>query len=146
MPYINVLIAVDGGEHSLRAAIQGIELARQLKAKIALLFVLDVSKAMGNPDAGILPEQAMIVLRKEAEDMLQQIAKMYVGGDIVKLMPEGLPKEVILKAAADWQADLLVLGTHGRTGLTHLLMGSTAEYIVRHASVPVMVVPSKPVK
>jgi nucleotide-binding universal stress UspA family protein len=58
-------------------------------------------------------------------------------------MPEGHPAEDIIKTAEIWQADLIVTGTHSRTGLGHLLMGSTSEDIVRHSKVPVMVVPSK---
>jgi hypothetical protein len=54
--------------------------------------------------------------------------------------PIGLPKEEILNTAKEWQADLIVMGTHGRTGLLHLVMGSVAEHIVRHATVPVLVV------
>jgi nucleotide-binding universal stress UspA family protein len=49
---------------------------------------------------------------------------------------------VIAKAKTE-KVDYIVVGTHGRTGLAHVVMGSTAEYIVRHASMPVMVVPMK---
>jgi len=68
---------------------------------------------------------------------------MYNGGEILKFMPEGHPTKDILKTAEIWEADLIVMGTHGRTGLLHLLVGSVAEYIVRHSKIPVMVVPSK---
>lgn len=58
-------------------------------------------------------------------------------------MPEGKPAEEILNIANNWEADLIVAGTHGRTGLQHLLTGSVAEYLIRHAKIPVMVIPSK---
>lgn len=51
----------------------------------------------------------------------------------------GKPAEEIVKLAADWPADLLVLSTHGRTGLAHLLLGSVAEKVIRHATCPVLV-------
>ena len=143
MSYEKILIAVDSSEYSMKAARKGLELAHQLNAKAALVFVVDKSKAMGNIDAGIMPEQALIVLKKEAEQTLDELATMYSGKELMKFMPEGKPTEDVLKTAETWQADLIVIGTHGRTGLRHLLMGSVAEHIVRHSKIPVMVVPSK---
>lgn len=143
MSYSKILIAVDSSEFSMQAAKKGLKLAHQLNAQVALLYVVDESKATGNIDAGILPEQAMIVLKKEVEQTLDELATMYNGETILKFMPEGLPKRDILKTAYIWGADLLVMGTHGRTGLLHLLVGSVAEYIIRHSKIPVMVVPSK---
>jgi len=143
MSYSKILIAVDSSEFSMQAAKKGLELAHQLNAKVALLYVVDTSKAIGNIDAGILAEQAMIVLKKEVEQTLDELATMYNGGEILKFMPEGHPTKDILKTAEIWEADLIVMGTHGRTGLLHLLVGSVAEYIVRHSKIPVMVVPSK---
>lgn len=143
MSYSKILIAVDSSEYSMQAAKKGLELAHQLNAQVALLFVVDISKAMGNIDAGILPQQALIVLKKEAEQTLDELSAMYNGNDILKFMPEGNPTKEITKTAEIWEADLLVLGTHGRTGLLHLLVGSVAEYTIRHSKIPVMVVPSK---
>lgn len=141
MAYKKILIAIDSSEYSMTAAKRGLELAHQLNAKAALVFVVDISKAMGNIDAGITHEQALIVLKKEAEQTLDELAEMYNGNELMKFMPEGDPEKDILKTAASWEADLLVLGTHGRTGLLHLLTGSVAEHIMRHAKIPVMIVP-----
>ena len=143
MSYNKILIAVDSSEYAMKAAKKGLELAHQLNAKAALLFVVDKSEAMGNIDAGILPAEALIVLKKEAEQTLDELAEMYNGKGLMKFMPEGHPTEDIIKTAETWEADLIVLGTHGRTGLRHLLMGSIAEHIVRHSKIPVMIVPSK---
>ena len=143
MSYSKILIAVDSSEFSMQAAKKGLELAHQLDATVALLYVVDTSKAMGNIDAGILPEQAMIILKKEVEQTLDELAAMYNGKSILKFMPEGHPTKDILKTAEIWEADLIVMGTHGRTGLMHLLVGSVAEYVVRHSKIPVMVVPYK---
>ena len=143
MTYRKILIAVDSSEYAMGAAKSGFALAHQLKAHAALLFVIDTSKAIGNVDANVTPAEALIVLKKEAEETLDQLAEMYNGKDLVKFMPEGHPREDILKTAETWEADLIVVGTHGRTGLMHLLLGSNAEYLVRHSKLPVMVVPSK---
>lgn len=143
MAYKKILIAVDASEYSMTAAKKGFDLSHQLNAKAALLFVVDTSKSLGNVDAGITHEQALIVLKKEAEQTLDQLTAMYNGADLVKLMPEGHPREEVLKTAEVWEADLIVVPTRSRTGLMHLLLGSNAEYIVRHSTIPVMVVPSK---
>lgn len=143
MNFQKILIAVDGSEYSLAAAKKGLELAHRLNAETALLFVVNTAKTLGNVDAGITHEQALIVLKKEVEQTLDQLAAMYNGEELIKLMPEGHPPEEILKTAEIWEADLIVIGTHGRTGFLHLILGSIAENIVRHSKIPVMVVPSK---
>lgn len=143
MNYRKILIAVDSSEYSLAAARKGIALANQLNAKSALLFVVDRARAIHSADTGVFPDEAMIVLKKEAEQTLDQIAHLYTGKDVVKFMPEGSPKEDIIKTAEVWGADLIIMGTHGRTGLMHFLMGSVAEHVLRHSKIPVMVVPSK---
>jgi len=58
-----------------------------------------------------------------------------------KFLREGMPWREIVESAREWPADLIVVGTHGRSGLTRLLFGSTAEGVVRHARSPVVVVP-----
>ncbi len=143
MSYDRILIAVDSSEYSMTAAKKGFELSHQLNAKAALLFVIDTTKTLGNVDAGITHEEALIVLKKEAEETLEQLAEMYNGTEIFKFMPEGHPRQEIMKTAEIWEADLIVVPTRGRTGFMHLLLGSNAEYIVRHSRIPVMVVPSK---
>ncbi|WP_339917495.1 universal stress protein [Yeosuana marina] len=143
MSYSKILIAVDSSEYSMNAAKKGLELSHQLNAKVALLYVIDTSKALGNIDAGITAEEALIILKKEAEQTLDELAAMYNGTSIMKFIPEGLPSKDIIKTAEIWEADLIILGTHGRTGLLHLLVGSVAEHIIRHSKIPVMVVPSR---
>ncbi len=143
MTYKKLMVAVDGSEFALNAARRGIEFATQLGAQAALIFVVDKSKAVGSADLGITPEEALIVLKKEAEQTLDQLAQMFGHKDLLKFMPEGNPKDDIIRMADTWGADLLVIGTHARTGLARLLLGSTAEHVIRHSAIPVMVVPLK---
>jgi nucleotide-binding universal stress UspA family protein len=143
MPFKKVLIAVDSSEYSMAAAKKGLDLAHQLNAEAALIYVVDTSKAMGSVDANIMPSEALLVLKKEAEETLEQLSKMYNGTGLMKFMPEGHPAEDTIKTSTTWEADLIVVGTHGRTGLKRLLTGSVAEYILRHSQIPVLVVTSK---
>lgn len=138
--YKKVLIAVDGSESSLNVVKKGVELAKQLNAEIALIFVVDKTKAVGNPDAGIMPNEALIALKKEALDTLDQFIKIY-GSDynILKFMPEGNPKDDVLQTAEDWCADLIVVGIHGKSGFALFAMGSIAQHIILHSKVPVLI-------
>jgi nucleotide-binding universal stress UspA family protein len=143
MTFSRIIVAIDSSEFAMAAAKRGLEMAGQLNAQAALLFVVDKSKAMGNAEAGITPGEALIILKKEAEQTLDQLAQMYGGPTVLKFMPEGNPQDDIIRMAETWGADLLVIGTHARTGLVRLLLGSVAEHVVRHSTIPVMVVPSK---
>ncbi|MFZ1679120.1 MAG: universal stress protein [Saprospiraceae bacterium] len=146
MNYKKILIAVDSSEYSLNAAQKAMDLAHQIDAIVAAVCVVDASKALGNFDVGLLPGEALLALTKEAEQTLDQVSKMYIGNDLTKFMPEGFPREEILHTAEKWEADLIVMGTHGRTGLRHLLMGSVAEYVLHHSKVPLLIVPLRNTK
>jgi nucleotide-binding universal stress UspA family protein len=128
----------------MNAAKKGFELAHQLNASVGLIYVIDRNKESMSVEVGITPEQSQTVLLKQAEENINQLIKMFNGVDeIFRFTPEGFPKDEIIKIAKEWGADVIVMGTHGRTGLTHLLVGSVAEYVIKHAGVPVMVISSK---
>jgi len=142
MKYQKILIAVDDSSYSMKAARAGFALAHRLKAMIAILYVIDKSKEVINADLGITPGQSKTVLLGEAEKTIEQYIKMYDGIDkVFRFTPEGLPEKEILNIANEWKADLIVMGTHGRSGLNRMLTGSIAEYVIRHAEIPVMVTP-----
>ncbi len=144
MSYKKILIAVDNRENSMNVSRKGFELAAQLQAEAALIFVVDKSKAIGNPDTGIMPDEALLVLKKEAQEALDQLILLNnQKKETLKFMPEGLPKETILKIAANWEADLIVTGMNGKGGLSLWVMGSVAQFIVLHSPLPVMIVPNK---
>lgn len=143
MAYSKILIAVDDSEHSFHAAKKGITLARQLNAFVGFTFVIDTSKALGNPDTGTTRVENIEALKQRAEQSLGRLKEMLNGNAWEQFLPKGHPVEEILNVAESWEADLIVMGTHGHTGLVHLIMGSTAEEVIKHARCPVMVVPPK---
>jgi len=75
---------------------------------------------------------------------LEEIRSRVPGVHVEQLVHGGSPGEVICWVAQQKSCDQIVMGTHGRTGWVNLLMGSTAEYVVRHARCPVLTVPSRP--
>lgn len=142
MSFKKILIAVSSSAFSLKAAKAGFDLAHALDAEVGLLYVIDRSKESMNVETGATMEQSEMVLLKEAQETIEQLIKMYNGAkQLFKFTPTGLPKEEILNTAKEWEADIIVMGTHGRTGLSHFFSGSIAEHVVRHACVPVLVIP-----
>lgn len=143
--FAKMLIAVDGSPCSEHAAKRGIALASSLQIPVALFCVIDRSQEIIPTDLEVRPIQRGSFLEDQAKNNIQQIMEKYVPrsiqGQVQQILTEGLPREEILRKLDDWQADILVVGTHGRKGIAHFLLGSTAEYLVRHAKIPVMVVP-----
>ena len=143
MPYKKVLIAIDSSETSLKAAEHGLNLSSQLEATSAFVFVIDTEKARGNLEAGILPQDELGKLKREANATFKRIATKFPEHTYDSFMPEDKPSRGIVKIAEDWGADLIVMGTQGKSGLKRLILGSTAENIIRLSPVPILVVPSK---
>ncbi|MCA9216168.1 MAG: universal stress protein [Planctomycetales bacterium] len=80
----------------------------------------------------------------EKKRQLEAVQSQLPDVDIERTFYAGSPGEVICWIAQERRCDQIVMGTHGRTGLINLLMGSVAEYVVRHARCPVLTVPSRP--
>lgn len=144
MSFKKILIAIDNSAYSFKAARIGIELSHALGAQVAFLYVINGAMAMGHPEGGVSPAEATILLKKEAAETIDQLTKMY-GGDqsITNFTPTGIPYEEILITAKEWDADVIIMGSHGRSGLTHLLVGSVSEQVLKRSPIPVLIVPAK---
>lgn len=137
-----ILIAIDDSHGAEKVAAYGCKLGKQLDAAIALISIVD-SNALAT-DGGVTPRELAAMRRKDYENRHQQLLEtVFKGHDVETMVDEGHLAEGILKAAERWQSDMIVVGTHGRTGISHMLMGSVAEKVVRHSVKPVFVVPSK---
>jgi nucleotide-binding universal stress UspA family protein len=137
-----ILIAVDDSAESMAAARTGFALAHGLNATVGILYVVDPSREMVNADQGISPEESRTLLLDKAELTIRQYLQLYDGTDeVFRFTPEGTPEEEILHIAHEWQANLIVMGTHGRSGLNRMMAGSVTDHVIRHAEVPVLVTP-----
>lgn len=142
MRYQKVLIAIDESPHSLHAARQGFALAVALKAQIGVAFIIDVWNEPVIPETGLVSNEQQNASEAKANKVIDQLlAEFPDSGEIVRFTQEGFPKNEIVLVAKDWEADLIVMGTHGRSGLSYLLLGSVSEYVIKHTNIPVMVVP-----
>ncbi|MFV0445778.1 MAG: universal stress protein [Planctomycetaceae bacterium] len=140
-----ILVPVDFSEFGKHALRYGCEFARRFGAEVHLLHVVEDVYPMV-PEAGmLLPAQGNYLqeLQSAAHKALEQIPneEMRTGlSDVVRHTETGTPFLEIIRYARQADIDLIVIGTHGRSGLVHMLMGSVAEKIVRKAPCPVLTV------
>jgi nucleotide-binding universal stress UspA family protein len=142
--YRNIVIATDGSENSQRAVSYGIEIAKLSGATVHALYVVDTTSFSSIPmDAGW--EAMYEALRKEGEKAINEVKKRgeVSGVEVREVLLEGHPSNEITDFAENNNADLIVVGTLGKTGLDRFLMGSVAEKVVRGSKVPVLVVRSE---
>lgn len=136
--YDNVLVPTDGSKGAEVAVEHAIEIAEKFGANVHVLYVVDVRvNTKGDVWANILGG-----LKEIGEKATQSISDQVIeqGLKPVKEVKEGVPHREINEYADDNDIDLIVMGTHGRTGLDRVLIGSTAEKVLRTSEVPVMTV------
>jgi nucleotide-binding universal stress UspA family protein len=142
MQFSRILVAVDDSVYSLQAAMAAFALGRAVAAEMAVVCVVDRAKEVVNADLGIMPEDSRKALLEEAEKLITRCVDQYGGGmRVSRFTPEGTPEKELLRLAEEWKADLIVMGTHGRSGLSRMFAGSVAGYVIRNATIPVMVTP-----
>ncbi|WP_443938429.1 universal stress protein [Pedobacter sp. MW01-1-1] len=146
MNFKKIVIAVDNSACSEKAAKTGYEMAQKFSAEVALVNIIEPIPANINPDLTLAPvfletydnsEENSHLLLKEIETKFGQgIKTSYMS--IVDTAAHG-----IIQVSDDWGADLIVIGTNGRTGIYHFLMGSVAEHVARKSACPVLIIPNK---
>ena len=143
--YHRILVPIDGSATSASALKEAIRLAEG-KALIHLAYVLE--------DVYMLDTESQVLIDYAAmQETARNIGEQTLSHAADKVRQSGATVETLLleargesiaalvnEDAGNWQADLIVIGTHGRTGLSRLLMGSVAEGVVRGASIPVLLV------
>jgi len=131
-----ILAPTDFSDPSLQAIAYAFELAQTFGAKLSLLHVIELP---------VYPMEVYPLLEELEQDARTALARLLPEAegahvDITHLVEIGLPYQKILQTAAAEKVDLIVIATHGRTGLSHLVLGSVAERVVRLAPCPVLTV------
>lgn len=149
-PIRKILIAVEDSEYSEIAASYGFDFARKIDAEVGLLHVSELPVStpytmdpmLGEPPI-VMPE--MVLAQEEAsQNLLDRFSEAFGQGCIIhRFIKTGNPTDEILLTAEAWSADMLILGTHGRTGFDHFIAGSVAEKVVRKSRCPVLIIPNK---
>lgn len=137
----HLLVPIDFSPYADAALEYAITLGSKLQARLTLLHVIQ-SMALGGTDMGVaLPYTYLQDLEAELRESLAGYVKRVTDAGLhaESSLVHGVPFQEILDTARTQQVDLIVMGTHGRTGLRHVLMGSVAEKVVRLAPCPVLV-------
>ena len=146
--YSKILVAVDGSQTSEHALQHAIGLAKVHSAALRVMHVVDIGVLALGPELAIDIGAITKARRTSGEQVLKTAREACRAGGIeaeTRLLETDTPAQriatVIADEAATWPADLVVAGTHGRTGIQRLLLGSVAEGIVRVSPVPVLLIP-----
>ncbi|MFQ5597063.1 MAG: universal stress protein [Nitrospiria bacterium] len=137
-----ILVGTDFSPHSDKAIEYAVEIARQFGSKIVLVHVIEsFAYSLTDSMTVVGHEKA---LSATASALLENQRKRLVetGVSVKSVLADGSPYREMTKKAEDEGVDLIVVGTHGRSGMEHLLIGSVAEKLVRLASCPVLTVRS----
>ena len=141
-----ILIAVDLSESSASVIKKGMELAIKMEASVILSSVIPIYVDYLQSQMSMVPtpwDEIYMAQKEAAIKELKLVQDKFPNIPIEIYVEVGNAKDVVIEKALKEKVDYVVVGTHGRTGFSHVVMGSTAEYIVRHATMPVMVVPMK---
>jgi nucleotide-binding universal stress UspA family protein len=148
-----ILIAIDDSKQAQHAAEYGFDIARTFDAEVGLVNIVEpalmapVTSAdpiMGMSDqvVGFDEMELLDIQKNQSENIVESTIKKFAGDIPVTHFNEyGSTTDGIIKCSKEFKADLIVIGTHSRTGIDRLLMGSVAEHVVRHSTIPVLVVP-----
>lgn len=137
--YDHILVPTDGSDHAVRAAEHATMLATTFDATLHLLTVVDIEAAAGPFSAGGVDTEYIEGRTATKREALSDLAdSLDRAGDIETTVETGTPAESILGYVGDTDVDLVVMGTHGRSGLRRYLTGSVAERVVRQSPVPVL--------
>jgi nucleotide-binding universal stress UspA family protein len=139
--YETILLPTDGSDASLSAAAHAGRLAQTADAAVHVLSVADSRNRFESPSSGIAPDAWRDAERERAEAAVADAVETLPGDvPVERTVVEGVPHTEIVAAIEDVGADAVVMGTHGRTGLDHYLVGSVTERVVRRSPVPVLTI------
>lgn len=142
--YDKILVPVDGSGSSSAGVREAINIAKLSRGTIRLVHVVnEIQAVQGGYYSAELRDSLLIQANNLVKDAKAQVESHGLKAEAVVIDALGAPTgESIVGEANAWPAQLIVIGTHGRRGLARLVMGSDAEYVVRTASVPVVLVRS----
>lgn len=138
-----VLVPVDFSEDSINALTYAVEFTQPFRSEIVVLYVLEPIYYASPADMYATSPNLTLLIDEQRQAGREQLARIESGllkrrRKVRALMRTGAPATAIIDTAKKEKADLIVMGTHGRTGFAHMMIGSIAEKVVRTASCPVL--------
>jgi len=141
-----VLVAVDLSESSEAIINKGIQFAIKMNATLKIISIVPIFVDYLQSQMVLIPTQWDSIYTAQKEAAVKELLRVKVKHPEVAMevgVEIGNPKYDVIEQAKKEGVDYIIVGTHGRTGWSHALIGSTAEYIIRHSTIPVLVVPMK---
>ena len=141
-----ILVPTDLSELSLASIDYARSLANVYGARVFLLHAVDVVPVVSFPTIDFTLETSLQDEAEKGKAILENFASRFLGDveQVTAVVRRGFAYEEIMRFVDEEEIDLIVMATHGRTGLPHIIMGSVAERVVRHSPVPVLTI--KPLK
>jgi nucleotide-binding universal stress UspA family protein len=137
-----ILVATDGSENARRAASYGVNIAKATGAEVHVLYIISTQHAVTTRTVMGWSEAFEEYLANKGGVAIADVEKLgkEAGVKVEPVFLKGIPADKILEYAEENNIDLIVMGTHGLTGIKRFLIGSVAESVVRHSKAPVMVI------
>jgi len=149
-----ILVGIDDSKYAENAAEYGFKLAESLNAQLGLVHIVEnmvmpnsgsADTILGVPMMGLNNPNELEIIDAQteiSENLLERTAKKFAGKlQVTHFNEYGPTVDGIINCATEFKADLIILGTHHRSGFDRLLMGNVAEDVLRHSKIPVLVVP-----
>ncbi len=147
--YRRILVPVDGSKASFKGLDEAIKWSQSIGATLKVLHVVNEIVLDPGYAPSVYYEQMVINMRQMGKEVLANAEakarkqNVPVASELVERIGSRVA-DCIIQAAKDWQAEMIVMGTHGRRGLSRLAMGSDAELVLRQSPVPVLMVREAP--
>lgn len=137
-----ILVPTDFSELSLVAMDYALSFSKIFGGRIYLMHTLDTIPVLALQAVDLTTETVIYETEKNAKSDLHVFAISKIGNipNIVEVVRRGIAEEEIVRFAKEENIDLIIMATHGRSGLSHVFMGSVAEKVIQHSSVPVLTV------
>ena len=140
-----ILVPIDFSELSLKTLDEAVEFSRPYGAELILMFAVERGNQESPllvPDSGTLLEHQALAVEEKLEEICRTLGMR--GVNCRPLVEFGVAYQAIVDASKKVNASLIVMSTHGRTGLAHVLIGSVAERVVQHACCPILMLRGQP--
>lgn len=143
--YQHILVPFDDSQAAMVALKEAFKIARLTGGKLYLVHVVDLAQFswagasyLRSDELAIATEEAAKTVFARADSLMAEYTDVTVEHTVLEAVGEKVASLLVNKAA-EWQCDLVVMGTHGFSGVKHLLMGSVAQEVIRNVGLPVMI-------
>jgi len=157
MKISKILIGIDDSKYAQHAAEYGFDIAHKFKASVGVVNIIEpmvipetgagIDPLIGTGTATTMAQDMEIldIQKNNSQNIVDAVIKRFAGEtEVTHFTDYGSTADGIISCGKEFGADLIVIGTHSRSGLDRLLMGSVAEHVIRHSEIPVLVVPFNP--